>query len=126
MLTTFQEARVRQDQQPVARGFGRHHLRRRGYRCHSHYRGTSRLDRDNGPKSAERAMVADGALVLLLGLAVAVLGSEPLGAFLMIGALAKLFSDASAYQASEARLRQMVDARFENEYFVEQFRQRQS
>jgi len=71
-------------------------------------------------------MVADGALVLLLGLAVAVLGSEPLGAFLMIGALAKLFSDASAYQASEARLRQMVDARFENEYFVEQFRQRQS
>jgi hypothetical protein len=100
-------------------------LKKRGYHCHSEYWGTSQLDRGNSPKSSERARLADGLVMFAVGVLALAAGSEPLGVFLMLGSIAKLLTDASVYQATEARLRQMADARFENEYFAEMFRQRQ-
>lgn len=99
--------------------------RRQGYRCHSRYWGESRLDRGPGLAAQKKARLWEGVLVFTIGLLSYGLGSTPLGSFLMIGAVARYVSVILDFQAIDARLDQMEDARIENEYYAELYRDRQ-
>ncbi len=96
----------------------------RGYRCHSRSWGRSWLDRGNDESSERRARISESVLAAALGFLLYHAGSGPLGVLLMIGGVTKLLTDAIVYLATEARLREMEDAKMETEYFADRFRQR--
>lgn len=98
--------------------------RRRGYTCHSRYWGTSWFERGPGIKAQRRARTADAVAVSGVGLLFFSAGSVPLGAFLLIGGVAKLVSDGMHYHATAMRVQQMEDARIENEYYADLYRER--
>ncbi len=99
--------------------------RRKGYRCHSRYCGDSWLEGGSRGLPQRAARLADGLLAVGAGFIAADLGSAPLGSLLMLGGTAKLLGDVLAFQAAEARVRQMEDARAESEYYAGVFRERQ-
>ena len=73
-----------------------------------------------GHRGRERAAI----LTLAADLACHFLLLKPLGAMLAFGAIAKWFSDSLAFDAANARLRQMEDARIENDFYLEAYRDR--
>jgi hypothetical protein len=97
--------------------------RHRGYRCHSHYWGQCWLDRRDGLSGGRVRRQLMAIIILFVGLLCFKLLIKPLGALFMIGAIAKLFADSVAFQAVNARVRQMEDARIENEFFQTLWRQ---
>ena len=96
----------------------------RGYRCHSRFWGRSWLDRGTDESSERRARTADSVLAAAIGFLVYVAGSAPLGVLLIVGGATKLLTDGIVFMATEARLREMEDARVETEYYADRFRQR--
>ncbi len=98
-------------------------LRRRGYRCHSRYWGRSWFETDQSPGNSRFARTATSLLVLVAGL-IWTHWNPPLGMLFVFGAIAKWVSEAAVFQEVEARLRQMDDARIENEYYTALYRQR--
>ena len=100
-------------------------LRRfQGDDCHSRYWGRSWLQRGSGLRADRKARALDVVLVFGLGAILAALGSGPLGAFLMVSAVAKLFNDGLEFHAVESRLQEMADARIEQESYGAMYRER--
>lgn len=98
-------------------------LRRRGYHCHSRYWGDAWFQRGDSLEDQRRARGRMVVLSFLVGMACLV-ACPPLGAMIAFGAVAKVFSDGLAFAAVETRLRQMEDARIENEFYLEAHRRR--
>lgn len=63
-------------------------------------------------------------LVFAMGMLCFALSYQPLGALLMIGAVAKAVTEAMTFRAVEVRLQQMEDARIENEFYLDLYRAR--
>jgi len=97
---------------------------RRNRRCHSRFWGVSWFERADDPNPPRLPRHLTAALVLAAGVLVHQFLNPPLGLLLAIGAVAKFVSDAAAFRALDARVRQMADARVENEYALDQYRQR--
>lgn len=96
-----------------------------GESSHSRYWGRSWLQRSSNSNSDRYARTLDALLAFGAGLFLAALGSGPLGAFLMVSSVAKLFTDGLEFHAVEARVQEMADARIEQEYYARLHRERQ-
>jgi hypothetical protein len=100
-------------------------LQNAGYRCHSQYWGTSRFEGSGVDLSGqESARAKVFFLTLLVGFFCFGALCKPLGAMLMLGAIAKLITEVAMFQSTRARLRQMEDARHDTEYYAELYRQK--
>jgi hypothetical protein len=95
-----------------------------GYDCYSRFWGHSWRERNSELGAQRKARGKDSALAFFIGIVAFVLGSMPLGAFIMISSIAKALADSLEQMATEARLRQMQDARLENEFYADLYRQR--
>lgn len=99
-------------------------LRKQGYRCHSRYWGDSWLQNGHTLRDQRRGRERAAILAFAVGLGCHLLLLKPLGAMFAIGAIAKWISDSLAFDAANARLRQMEDARIENDFYLEAYRDR--
>ncbi|MGL6075188.1 MAG: hypothetical protein ACRC8S_13590 [Fimbriiglobus sp.] len=98
--------------------------RLRGEVCHSRYWGRSWLQWGTSLASDRYARSLDALLALGLGIVLVSVGSQPLGAFLMVSAVAKLLSDGLEFHATEVRVQEMNDARIEQEYYARLYREK--
>lgn len=98
--------------------------RNQGYRCHSLYWGRSWFQKSDDPSRQRSSRVLASLVALFGGILVMGAVSKPLGLLFVLGAIAKLVTDAMTFQAIDARLRQMDDARFENEFVLDLYRRR--
>jgi hypothetical protein len=102
-----------------------HGVRRRaqGYRCHSLYWGESIFEKSSDADS-KRARGFANVLLMAVGAGLCAEVSKPLGTLLIIAAVCKAVTEALTFQAVEARVRQMEDARIENSFYLDRYRQR--
>jgi hypothetical protein len=98
-------------------------LRRQGYRIHSKYWGDCWTQRDGSLAEQRRARERMAMIALMIG-GGCFLIAKPLGAMIALSAIAKLISDALTFGAAEARLREMEDARIENDFYLGNYRMR--
>ena len=100
-------------------------LRRRGYQCHSLYWGRSWFEPMTVNLAKQRrARLLASLVAFIAGLVCCDALSKPLGILFILGAVSKFVIDLQTFQATEARLRQMEDARLENDYYLDLYRQR--
>lgn len=98
-------------------------LVKQGYRCTTHFMGTSLSERGDDYETRKKARARDTLLFLLVSVCLLPV-AEPLAKLFVLSGFAKLIVDGLTYQAVEARMRQMNDAQIQNEFYVELFRQR--
>lgn len=96
-------------------------LRRQGYRAHSKYWGDCWTQWDGSLTGQRRARERMALIALLIG-GGCFLILKPLGAMIALSAIAKLISDSLTFGAVEARLREMEDARIENDFYLGTYR----
>jgi hypothetical protein len=96
--------------------------RRRGYRCHSLFWGESIFEKP-GDETSQKAREKANCLVILLGLCCFAF-SKPLGTLLIVAAVCKAITDALTFQALDAQVRQMEDARIESAHCHDLYRRR--
>jgi hypothetical protein len=95
--------------------------RRKGYKCHSMFRGLYLLEKAETPtRKAETLHVFT---MVIVGLACCSF-SPPLGSMIIIGLLADMCVMAMVEKATQAKLRGMEDARLEQEYLMAEYKQR--
>jgi hypothetical protein len=100
-------------------------LRRRGYQRHTLYWGRSWFEPATVDLAKQRrARLLASLVAFIAGLVCIDAISRPLGILFVLGAVSKVVTDLLTFQATETRLRQMEDARIENDYYLELFRQR--
>jgi hypothetical protein len=97
--------------------------RRRGYKPHSRYWGDC-WGQAGGSIREQRWARQKMSLLILVVSAIGFTWVPPLGAMLMASVLAKMISDAIAFDAIQIRMREMDDARIESSFYLQEYRQR--
>ncbi len=96
----------------------------RGDQCHSYFVGVGLFDRGDDPADRLRDRFRTTAAAAAVGFLCFLGPCRPLGALILLSAVAKAAADLARHLAVADRLRQMADAHLETEYYVELFRRR--